>query len=57
MPDASEQEYVEYLGARLPMLHRLAYSLCGNSDQADDLVQEAAARRPSSWPTPSGAAG
>jgi RNA polymerase sigma-70 factor (sigma-E family) len=49
MPDASEQEYVEYLSARLPMLHRLAYSLCGNSDQADDLVQEAATRLFQRW--------
>ncbi|MEV0808929.1 SigE family RNA polymerase sigma factor [Micromonospora sp. NPDC050200] len=49
MPDASEQEYVEYLSARLPMLHRLAYSLCGNIDQADDLVQETAVRLFERW--------
>ncbi|MDG4828702.1 SigE family RNA polymerase sigma factor [Solwaraspora sp. WMMD1047] len=33
--------YVEYVTARLPRLRRLAYSLCGDADQADDLVQEA----------------
>ncbi|MFD2764298.1 SigE family RNA polymerase sigma factor [Micromonospora eburnea] len=49
MPDASEQEYIEYVSARLPMLHRLAYSLCGDSDQADDLVQETAVRLFERW--------
>ncbi|MER7440624.1 SigE family RNA polymerase sigma factor [Micromonospora avicenniae] len=49
MPDASDEEYVAYLSARLPALHRLAYSLCGNADQADDLVQEAATRLFERW--------
>ncbi|MEU8297799.1 SigE family RNA polymerase sigma factor [Micromonospora sp. NPDC048909] len=49
MPDASEQEFVEYFSARLPMLQRLAYSLCGDGDEADDLVQEAATRLFQRW--------
>ncbi|WBB66670.1 SigE family RNA polymerase sigma factor [Micromonospora sp. WMMD812] len=55
MPDASEQEFVEYLSARLPMLHRLAYSLCGDGDEADDLVQEAATRIFQRWSRVAGA--
>lgn len=34
-----EQEYVDYLRARLPRLHRAAYLLCGDAHHADDLVQ------------------
>ncbi|WDZ85063.1 SigE family RNA polymerase sigma factor [Micromonospora cathayae] len=49
MPDASEQEYTEYVTARLPALHRLAYALCGNADEADDLVQEAVTRLYQRW--------
>lgn len=40
MQEGAEQEYVEYVTARLPRLRRLAYALCGDEDQADDLVQE-----------------
>lgn len=36
----SEQEYVEYVRARMPWLRRLAYRLCGQWSAADDLVQE-----------------
>ncbi|MFG2058346.1 SigE family RNA polymerase sigma factor [Micromonospora sp. NPDC048930] len=49
MPDASDQEYVEYVAARLPALRRLAYALCGDADQADDLVQETATRLYLRW--------
>ncbi|SBT46890.1 SigE family RNA polymerase sigma factor [Micromonospora auratinigra] len=49
MPDASDQEYVEYVSARLPALRRLAYALSGDADQADDLVQEAATRLYLRW--------
>lgn len=41
MKDAWEQEYVEYVTARLPALRRLACLLCGDEHRADDLVQEA----------------
>ncbi|GIG86896.1 SigE family RNA polymerase sigma factor [Plantactinospora endophytica] len=44
MRDESEAEYLEYVTARLPSLRRLAYSLCGDDHQADDLVQEAATK-------------
>ncbi|GAA2622722.1 SigE family RNA polymerase sigma factor [Dactylosporangium fulvum] len=38
--DQAEQEYVEYVTARLPALRRLAYVLSGDSHRADDLVQQ-----------------
>jgi RNA polymerase sigma-70 factor (sigma-E family) len=34
-----EQEYVEYVSARLGRLHRAAYLLCGDPHRADDIVQ------------------
>src|SRR5207248_8579890 len=34
-----EREYVEYVSARLPVLHRAAYLLCGDGHRADDIVQ------------------
>ncbi|MFR9778682.1 SigE family RNA polymerase sigma factor [Micromonospora sp. MS34] len=34
-----EREYVEYVTARLPRLHRTAYLLCADTFQADDIVQ------------------
>jgi RNA polymerase sigma-70 factor (sigma-E family) len=34
-----EQEYVEYVSARLPVLHRAAYLMCGDGHRADDIVQ------------------
>lgn len=34
-----EREYVEYVRARLPRLHRLAYLICAEAFAADDLVQ------------------
>ncbi|WP_326561248.1 SigE family RNA polymerase sigma factor [Micromonospora sp. NBC_01796] len=49
MRDGSEREYVEYVTARLPALRRLAYSLCGDEHQADDLVQEAVTKLYLSW--------
>src|SRR5262249_31418681 len=39
MPPDSEREYVEYVSARLPRLHRAAYLLCGDAHRADDVVQ------------------
>lgn len=40
MRDGSEQEYVEYVTARIPALRRLAYLLTGDGHRADDLVQQ-----------------
>lgn len=34
-----ERDYVEYVTARLPRLHRTAYLLCADAYQADDIVQ------------------
>jgi RNA polymerase sigma-70 factor (sigma-E family) len=36
---ADEQQYTDYVTARLPALRRTAYLLCGDSHRADDLVQ------------------
>ena len=36
----TDDEYVAYVGARLPPLKRLAFLLCGDKHRADDLVQE-----------------
>ncbi len=40
-PDC-EREYVEYVTARLPKLHRAAYLLCGDPHRAEDIVQSTA---------------
>src|SRR5690242_17298131 len=40
MSDGSEDEYVEYVSARVPALRRLAYMLSGDGHRADDLVQQ-----------------
>ncbi|MCZ7426795.1 SigE family RNA polymerase sigma factor [Micromonospora sp. WMMA1949] len=34
-----ETEYVAYVRARLPVLHRTAYLICGDAHLADDIVQ------------------
>jgi RNA polymerase sigma-70 factor (sigma-E family) len=49
MREGSEREYIEYVTARLPSLRRLAYSLCGDEYQADDLVQEAVTKLYLNW--------
>jgi RNA polymerase sigma-70 factor (sigma-E family) len=49
MDKAQEQEYVEYVTARLPALRRLAYALCGDSHRADDIVQQAITRLYTRW--------
>ncbi|MFC6017028.1 SigE family RNA polymerase sigma factor [Plantactinospora solaniradicis] len=49
MRDEPEAEYLEYVTARLPSLRRLAYSLCGDDDQADDVVQEAVTKLFLNW--------
>ncbi len=49
MQAALEQEYVEFVTARLPALRRLAHSLCGDPHRGDDLVQQAITRLYVSW--------
>lgn len=36
-----EEQYTEYVTARLPQWRRLALSLCKDADRADDVVQQA----------------
>jgi len=40
MRDGSDEDYVEYVAARIPALRRLAYLLTSDSHRADDLVQQ-----------------
>ncbi|SCL61825.1 RNA polymerase sigma-70 factor, sigma-E family [Micromonospora citrea] len=40
MRDGTEQEYVDYVSARIPALRRLAFLLAGDEHRADDLVQQ-----------------
>ena len=40
MRDGSEEDYVDYVAARIPALRRLAYVLAGDEHRADDLVQQ-----------------
>jgi RNA polymerase sigma-70 factor (sigma-E family) len=44
-----DEEYVEYVSARLPALKRLAYQLCGDDHRADDLVQESVTKLYVRW--------
>ncbi|MGH3680722.1 MAG: SigE family RNA polymerase sigma factor [Natronosporangium sp.] len=47
----AEQDFVEYLSARLPRLHRTAYLLCGDAHLAEDLVQSTALALYRKWRT------
>jgi RNA polymerase sigma-70 factor (sigma-E family) len=49
MQAALEQEYVEFVTARIPALRRLAFSLCGDAHRGDDLVQQTITRLYLSW--------
>ena len=49
MPPQMDEEYVEYVSARLPSLKRLAYQLCGDDHRADDLVQESVTKLYTRW--------
>ena len=44
-----ESQYTEYVTARMPVLRRTAYLLCGDSHRADDLVQGAITRLYLHW--------
>lgn len=46
----SEQDYVEFVTARLPALRRLAWLLCGDEHRGDDLVQQAITSLYVRWP-------
>jgi RNA polymerase sigma-70 factor (sigma-E family) len=47
---AWEQEYIEYVRARIPRLHRIAHQLLGDGHLADDAVQNALATLYGRWP-------
>src|SRR5690349_16354198 len=50
MRSDSEAEYVKYVSARLPALHRAAFLLCGGDrDRADDVVQVTITRLYQRW--------
>lgn len=50
MGGAADDEYVEYVHARLAALKRLAQQLCGDEHRADDLVQETITKVFVKWP-------
>lgn len=45
----ADEDYVEYVNARLPALKRLAFLLCGDDHRADDLVQESVTKLYTRW--------
>jgi RNA polymerase sigma-70 factor (sigma-E family) len=45
-----ESEYVEFVAARGPHLRRIAYAICGDWHQADDLLQTALVKLYVAWP-------
>ncbi|XVU24543.1 SigE family RNA polymerase sigma factor [Actinoplanes sp. CA-054009] len=50
MNDQTDTGYLEYVHGRMPALRRIAYLLSGDSDQADDLVQETITKLYAKWP-------
>ncbi|MFC7530503.1 SigE family RNA polymerase sigma factor [Actinoplanes sp. GCM10030250] len=50
MGDESDRDYLAYVNGRLGVLRRFAYLLCGDSHQADDLVQETITKLYARWP-------
>lgn len=50
MNDSSDTAYLAYVHGRASALRRVAYLLCGDEDQADDLVQETITKLYAGWP-------
>ncbi len=50
MAGRSDADFTAFVVARRAHLHRLAYALCGDWHQADDLVQTALAKVYVAWP-------
>lgn len=50
MKAQQEAEFREYVDARLPVLRRTAYFLCGDWHHAEDLAQTALIRMYGAWP-------
>jgi RNA polymerase sigma-70 factor (sigma-E family) len=51
MRGMADDDFVEYVTARLPALKRLGFMLCGDDHRADDLVQQSVAKLYSRWGT------
>jgi RNA polymerase sigma-70 factor (sigma-E family) len=49
MTTRADEEFADYIAARLPSLRRLAFLLCQDRHQADDLAQSAAVRAYVHW--------
>jgi RNA polymerase sigma-70 factor (sigma-E family) len=47
--ESDEEQYTEYVTARLPALRRIAFLLCGDDHRADDIVQNAITRLYVHW--------
>jgi RNA polymerase sigma-70 factor (sigma-E family) len=54
MSEGSDVEYLDYVHGRIPALRRVAYLLCGDEHQADDLVQETITKLYARWPRVAG---
>ena len=50
MSDRSDAGYLSYVNGRLTAMRRIAHLLCGDPDQADDLVQETITKLYARWP-------
>ena len=50
MRPSREAEYTDYIRGRLPSLRRVAYLLCQDWHEADDLVQATLTRLYTHWP-------
>jgi DNA-directed RNA polymerase specialized sigma24 family protein len=48
--EAREAAYVEFVTARQTYLRRIAYALCGDWEQADEILQAALVRLYVAWP-------
>ena len=49
MRPADERDFVDYVAARLPALHRTAFLLCGDPHRADDIAQATATTLYHQW--------
>src|SRR5688500_11569512 len=49
MRATDERDFIEYVSARMPALHRAAYLLCGDAHRADDIAQATATALYRQW--------
>ena len=50
MSDHADAAYLDYVNGRVVALRRMAFLLCGDAHQADDLVQETITKLYARWP-------